>query len=318
MTPPPSVVCAGILVADLFVPPLARLPVAGELLATGDFLMQPGGCAANTALSLARLGVQANVVGKVGQDHFGDFIAQSLRAKGVATDAITRSTSHPTSQTVILPVIGEDRRYIHTIGANADLAVSDIDPSLLFQARVFALGGYLVLPKMEQSQVAALFATLHAKGVQTVLDIVVPANGELPKLDAVRQILPYVDVFMPNDHEAELLTGEADAHKQAEIFLQAGCQVAIITKGSRGALLMSANETHEMPAVALPFVDGSGAGDAFAAGFIVGLLEQWPLAQALRFASVIGASACTQLGCTDGIFTRAEAEAFLQAHPSGA
>lgn len=81
---------------------------------------------------------------------------------------------------------------------------------------------------------------------------------------------------------------------------------------------MSAHETLEAPAVALPFVDGSGAGDAFAAGFIVGLLEHWPLADALRFASVIGASACTQLGCTNGIFTRAEAEAYVHAHPGTA
>lgn len=318
MTQQNNVVCAGILVADLFVPPLLRLPVAGELLSTGDFLVQPGGCAANTTLALARLGVTANVIGKVGQDIFGDFITQSLQARGVATNAISRSVSYPTSKTVILPVAGEDRRYIHTIGANADLAVSDMNQSIIFQARVFSLGGYLVLPRMEQAQVAALFSDLRSRGIRTLLDIVIPANGEPPTLDALREILPYVDVFVPNNDEAEILTGVSDPAQQAEIFLHAGCQIAIITRGHLGALLKSANEQYEVGAARISFVDGSGAGDAFAAGFIVSMLEQWPLEQSLRFASVIGASACSQLGCTDGIFSRAEAEAYLRAQPPAA
>ena len=77
---------------------------------------------------------------------------------------------------------------------------------------------------------------------------------------------------------------------------------------------MSAHETLEAPAFPVEVVDVSGAGDAFVAGFIVGLLEQWSLADTLRFASLIGASACTHLGCTGGVFTRAEAEAYLQTH----
>ena len=77
---------------------------------------------------------------------------------------------------------------------------------------------------------------------------------------------------------------------------------------------MSASETLEIPAVPVEVVDVSGAGDAFVAGFIVGLLERWPLEETLRFASLIGASACTRLGCADGVFTRAEADAYLQTH----
>ena len=89
---------------------------------------------------------------------------------------------------------------------------------------------------------------------------------------------------------------------------------AVITRGGDGALLMSASETLEIPAVPVEVVDVSGAGDAFVAGFIVGLLEHWPLEETLRFASLIGASACTRLGCADGVFTRAEAATYLQTH----
>ena len=314
MMQPPSVICSGILVADLFVPPLERLPRGGDLVATEDFLVQPGGCAANTAISLAKLGVSVSVVGKVGKDLFGDAIERDLQTSGVRTDALRRSTTHGTSKTVILPVIGEDRRYIHTIGANADFSVEDISVPLAMQAQVFALGGYCVLPSLDPQRIAMLLNNMKEKGIRTILDVVVPASNDHPTLDDLMPILPFVDVFMPNIEEATILTGETDPGKQAELFLHAGCNIAIITRGKDGALLMSAHETLEVPAFPVEVVDVSGAGDAFVAGFIVGLLEQWSFADSLRFASVIGASACTRLGCTGGVFTRAEAEMYLQSH----
>src|SRR5262249_46385851 len=114
---PPFVLCAGILVADLFVPPLTALPEAGQLISTDDFLIDSGGCAANTSTTLARLGVKAKVAGKVGTDTYGSFIMQDLASKGVETAGISTSHRRGTSKTVILPVIGEDRRFIHTFGA---------------------------------------------------------------------------------------------------------------------------------------------------------------------------------------------------------
>lgn len=312
---PSRVVCAGILVADLFVPPLERLPGGGDLVVTEDFLVQPGGCAANTAISLAKLGVPVNVVGKVGRDLFGDAVEQALQSSGVGTAALRRSSSYGTSKTVILPVIGEDRRYIHTIGANADFTVDDIDFSLAMQARVFALGGYFVLPRLEPRRFVDLLERLRQNGVRTVLDIVVPNSADHPTLDDLKPILPLIDVFVPNIEEAAMLTGESEPGRQAELFLRAGCNIAIITRGKDGALLMSAGEMLEIPAFPVEVVDVSGAGDAFVAGFLVGLLEDWSQADSLRFASVIGASACTQLGCTGGVFTRAEAETYMQRHP---
>src|SRR5690349_11906362 len=100
-----TVVCAGILVADLVVPPLPRLPDAGELLDTPDFLVQPGGCAANAAIALARLGVTASVVGRVGDDLFGEAVVAGLRAEGVDTGSVIPTAGAPTSKTVILPVV---------------------------------------------------------------------------------------------------------------------------------------------------------------------------------------------------------------------
>ncbi len=145
----PRVLCAGILVGDLFVPPLPRLPTAGELLVTDDFLMGAGGCAANVAVVLSKLGVGSRVVGKVGRDSFGDFVTSSLAALGVDVSFIGRSETMGTAKTVIIPVAGEDRRYLHTVGANADLTGQDFGSGAMAGVDVVYLGGYLVLPGLQ-------------------------------------------------------------------------------------------------------------------------------------------------------------------------
>jgi sugar/nucleoside kinase (ribokinase family) len=297
------------LVADLFVPPLARLPVAGELVATQDFLADSGGGAANTATALAKLGVRVVVAGKVGNDIFGDFIIRDLQRKSVDISGISRSTNHGTSKTVILPVTGEDRRYIHTFGANADFAASDVDPRLSNRSRVFYLGGYLTLPNLRSSELCALLQRARAGGARTVLDVALP--GDQTDGQSLADVLPHVDFFLPNDDEAGRLTGESDTQSQARQLLRYGCDTVVITMGERGALLMNRRETIEMPAFVTQVVDPSGAGDAFAAGVIVGVLEKWEMARTLRFANAIGASACLALGCNAGVFTRPQADAFL-------
>jgi sugar/nucleoside kinase (ribokinase family) len=311
----PLAVCAGILVADLFVPLLPRVPAAGEIFVTEDFLMQPGGCAANVATCLAKLGVRCEVVGRVGNDSFGDFIDQNLRSKSVGTRGITSSSASSTSKTVILPVVGEDHRYIHTIGANADFAAQDIERALVSSATVFYLGGLGVLPALKPLQLVELFRFARSNGSSVVLDVVVPGEAEPGAWAWMMDVLQYVDVFMPNEQEAFALTGEREPRRQAQQFLAAGCGTAIITRGAQGAFLMTAGEIVEMPAFQVAAIDASGAGDAFAAGFIVGLMEGWSMHESLRFASAVGASACTQLGCTPGVFGRAEADAYVHAHP---
>lgn len=309
-----SVLCAGIVVADLCVPVLPRLPDPGELLATGDFLLATGGCAANTAICLAKQGASSRVAGMVGADSFGDFIEQDLRAKGVDASGLGRSSAHGTSQTVILPVMGCDRRYIHTIGANADLTAGDID-SALGEVPVLYLGGFFVLPGLIVSDLAELLRSARRRGVRTVLDVVIPIGAGEHSLADLEEVLPFVDVFMPNDQEAYALTGELEPYRQAAALRAAGCGTAVITLGSRGALLMSADETLEVPGASVVVVDPSGAGDAFAAGFIVGMLEGWTTSETLAFACVVGASACTRLGTHAGVWTRQAAEDYCTTHP---
>lgn len=305
-----DVVCAGILVADLFVPPLPRLPDEGELLKVGPMLMDTGGCAANTATDLARLGARAGVVGRVGGDIFGDFIRTDLRRKGIRdVSGIRTSSNTATSQTVILPVSRQDRRYIHSIGANAELCLDDIDRDAVAAAQVLYVGGYFLLPRFTPASLAELFKFARSAGVRTVLDVagVDPGKG----IEGLAPVLPYTDVFLPNDDEAALLTGIADPVGQCEAFARLGAGIAVVTMGEKGVVARTPERTIRAGTYPVDCVDPSGAGDAFDAGFIVGMLEGWSIARTVTFASAVGASCCTRLGCTAGVFDRLQAEDFL-------
>jgi sugar/nucleoside kinase (ribokinase family) len=307
-----QVVCAGILVADIFVPPQPRLPAAGELLATEDFLLETGGCAANTGTVLAALGGEVTVCGVVGEDVFADFITSKLASRGLRTGAI-RKAGGGTSKTVVLTVAGEDRRFLHTFGANTQFTAADLRNPALDCAAVLYVGGYLILPGLDPGETANVFERARAAGTTVVLDVVVPA-GDPSGLAAVESVLPHVDVFMPNDEEAAMLTGLADPAAQAKRFLSMGCRSVVITQGSRGTLAADAARMWATDVYPIPFVDGSGSGDAFAAGYILGLLEGWDMPQRLRFASAVGALACTKLGCTAGVTGRGAVEQLIAAH----
>jgi sugar/nucleoside kinase (ribokinase family) len=304
-----DVVCAGVLVADVFVPPLERLPKAGELLATDDFWIDSGGCAANTATCLSILGVSTAVAGVVGTDIYGDFVEGDLGAKGLET-VLRHTDLAGTSKTVILPVQGEDRRYIHTFGANADFRVADIPRNLVGEARVLCVGGYLILPAFDPEELAALFSFARQQGVVTILDVVVTEGGG--HWDALSPVLPQVDFFTPNDDEARQLTGETDPMCQAQRLREAGCGTAIVTMGEAGAVVADETDVARIEGFSVDVVDGSGAGDAFAAGLIAGLVDGLDATASVHLASAVGASACTKLGCTTGVFSRPEATAFLE------
>ncbi len=310
-----DVVCVGILVADIIASPVDAIPAAGQVKLTDRFLLNVGGCAANTAVDLSRLGKKVKVLGKVGDDLFGDFIARDLQRFGVDSSGLSRSAHHPTSGTFILNVKGQDRRYIHYFGANADFSFADIDCAALDGGRIVYLGGYLLMPQFGIEDLLKLFQEAKKRSMLTVLDVVVP-SGVAVSQDDVKKMLRYTDLFLPNDDEAFALTGQKDAFEQAARLssMNPDCTI-VITQGSRGALVRHKDEVIQSGIYLMNSVDGSGAGDAFDAGFITGLLEGWPVEKTLQFASAVGASCTRSLGCTAGVFEFGEAVRFIAEHP---
>ncbi len=310
MSDQPLVVCAGILVSDLFVPPLAQIPQPGQLVQIEPPLYQSGGCAANTAIDLASLGARVRVCGRVGDDGLGTQVIEELRASGVDTGAITRTATSTTSQTVVLSLAGDDRRFLHCIGANAELTAADIERGAV-GADILVIGGYLVLPALEATELLPVIDRARADGATVLLDVVVPLGA--PGVDEhVRPLLAHVDGFLPNQDEAQAITGQQDPVEQARTLLEWGCPQVVITCGATGALYADANGMLQVDPLPIEFVDGSGSGDAFTAGFVLSTLRDWPIEDTLRYAAALGASVCRGLGCHSTLFSDDEARALME------
>ncbi|MBL8797255.1 MAG: carbohydrate kinase family protein [Planctomycetia bacterium] len=310
MSVPPDVLCAGIVVADHVCMPIDHLPAAGELVMTDRMLLTIGGCAANAAVDLTKMGVRAAVVGRVGNDVFGKVVADLLREAGVDVSLMQFSEAAQTSQTLIVNVQGQDRRFIHTFGANGEFRAANIPREYFGRSQILYLGGYLVMPNVRADELAEVFAAAQQAGTRTVLDVVTPGPGSY--LPGLKQLLPHVDVFLPNSHEAEVISGVHDPLQQAELFHEFGAKTVVITMGGDGSVLVTNGLRLRAGVYQVPFVDGSGGGDAFDAGYIHGMLQQLPTEDCLRIASALGASCVRAIGTTPGVFTRAECEAFLK------
>lgn len=310
---PLDCLCAGIVVADYICRPIAAWPPPGGLVLTDGLEFAIGGCAANVAVDLRKLNLRVGLSGGVGRDAFGSLIADMLTRAGVDCSRLARSATLPTSGTMIVNVRGEDRRFIHCIGANAEYDGSVLADDVLRQSKALYVGGYCLMQALTPTRVARLFEQARRLGVITALDVVLPEQGDFWR--QIEPVLPFTDFFFPNNDEAARITGETDPVKQAERCVRAGCQTAVVTCGGAGAILVTAEERWTIPAHRVEAVDPTGTGDAFVAGFLYGRIRGHAPLKCLEYGAAMGASCARTLGATTGVFLQEELEAFVAAQP---
>jgi len=306
-----DVVCVGILVADILTSTIDRIPQPGELIWSHEISLSGGGHAHNTSVSLARLGMKVGAVGKIGNDPFGKFLVEDLQREGVDTSRITVSNTSGTSKTMILLTPFEDRRFIHTIGANGDFGVDDVDFDYLQNVKILYVGGCGVLPKLDGEPLVKVLRFAKEHDLTTVLDVVI-SHLELDWKSKFERVLGLTDFFLPNNDEAAIITGQKSPKKQAEKILEYNPEMTVvITMGKDGSLVRTKDRIIQASSYEMEIADPSGGGDAFTAGFIFGLAHDWELTETLKLASAMGASAVRKRGCTAGVFTREEANKFI-------
>jgi len=299
------VLCLGILVADALARPVDVVPW-GSLGLVDEVVLRGGGCALNTASALVRLGVPASVVGKVGADPFGDFLLGLLDERGVGRRGVIRDPSVPTSASVVLVSSGGERTFLHTPGANACVRRDEIDLALFDEAACLHVAGALVLEELDGEPVAQLLAEAQRRGLMTSLDTVWDASGRWSR---VEPSLPHLDLAMPSLAEAREISGEEDPAAAASWFRSSGVGTVAVKMGAEGCYVAGEAFEGRVRAPLVRPVDGTGAGDAFAAGLLSALLDGRPLEEAARFACATGALATTAMGAFDGVRGAAETAA---------
>jgi sugar/nucleoside kinase (ribokinase family) len=284
------------------------------LVLVDEMSLHTGGCAVNAATALARLGIPVEVVGKVGQDPFGDFVIGALQDRGVGIQGVKRDPAAGTSATMVM--VGEDgeRRFVHYIGANARLMLEDVDLTLLDGAEILLVAGSLVMPGIDGEPTAELLKIAQGKGLKTFLDVVWDDTGAWMK--TLGPCMPYIDYFVPSLPEAQQLTGEQEPVDAARALLELGVGTVGLKMGDRGCLVLQADgDPIFLPAYLVDAVDATGAGDAFSAGFVAGIYHGWDLEQTGGFANAAGALCVTGLGATGGVMGFQETLDFMAKTP---
>ena len=304
--------CAGNLVADIFCGPMKELPREGQLLAVDSMTSSAGGCAANVAICLAKQGLNVDIVGCLGNDASADVLLNSLRDQNVDCENIVFAEDYPTSRTVILLLEGQDRRYIHSFGANKAFTVSHINRYWLATLKVFYIGGLFLMPAVKTDELLDLLKFCREKDVVTVVDVAIPEGVSV--IEDIKILLPYIDYFLPNNDEARQLTRQAEVAEQALTLMEYGAGTVIITCGSSGTLAAVGKDIWRSGIYEIESVDPSGCGDAFDAGVIIGVLRGWDMPKILSYAGALAASATRAIGTTDSIFTPGELESFTALH----
>jgi sugar/nucleoside kinase (ribokinase family) len=264
------------------------------------------------AVDLARLGLTACVAGRVGDDVLGRHVAAALAAEGVATDQVTYSTTAQTATTMVVNVRGEDRRFIHAAGANAEFTGAEVTPAAIRTSRALYVGGFGLNAALSGERVARLFRTARESGVLTILDVVCACDDVAGML---RPVLPLTDLFLPNRDESEIITQRSSPVDQARWFRGQGVACAVVTCGKDGAVLADATQTLRTGVYDVEQVDATGGGDAFVAGFLYGRLHGRSVVDCLKLGSALGASCVQSPGATTGVFRAAELEAFVAGRP---
>lgn len=260
-----------------------------------DFKEACGGSAANTIVGLARLGCKVGFIGKVAGDREGNMLVEDFRREGVDTNGIIHS-KQGRSGTVMgfVDKKGERALYVDP-GVNDTIEFGEINKEYASQTNFLHLTSF-VGEKSFQTQ--EKLVEVLPKNVKLSLD---PGELYARKGTALEPIIKKLFVLMPNAKELELLTGTANYRKGAEALLEKGVKIIAVKLGSRGCYVTDGKESHLIEAFKVKVVDTTGAGDAFCAGFLYGLISGKSLYDCGRLGNFVGSRCIGKMGARTGL-----------------
>lgn len=282
-----------------------------EKLAEGASLTV-GSSSVITACGAARLGLRTAFAGLVGDDLFGHFMLDALRARGVDATACRVDRSVQTGFSVILSQPA-DRAILTFPGSIAALRLGDLDTDVLGRARHLHVGGFFLLDAL-RPDLAELFYRAKAQGLSTSLDTNWDPSGRWD--GGLERVWPVCDVFLPNEAEA-CRVARVQTLESALERLSRKIPTVAAKVGARGGVVRRGPTTFTAPPPAVNVVDTTGAGDSFNAGFLFGYLRGWPPEQALRLACACGSLSARGPGGTEHQPTLEEAWRVLGKLSSG-
>ncbi len=304
-----DVLCLGILVADIVAKPIEEMPGKGKLQLVDTMELHTGGCASNAGYDLNKLGVSTGLMGKVGMDGFGDFFIRYMEDSGLDTRGIKCTSSVNTSATMVMVSADGERTFFHYLGANGELSYDDIDFDIVREAKILHIAGAFLMPKFDGESTARVLKQARDLGIITSLDTAWDSKGNWMSL--LEPCLHHLDIFMPSIEEARMVTGKEEPPEIADFLLSYGIGTVALKMGEQGSYIRTRDWDIYVPIFEVETVDATGAGDAFAAGFLAGVSKGWDHKEAAKLASAVGACCVTAMGATAGVKNWQETLSFM-------
>jgi ribokinase len=277
-----------------------RFPKPGETIFGNKFDLGFGGKGANQAVAARLCGAEVFMVARVGSDLFGPATIENFRKQGIDPTHVKQIEGLSSGVAPIFVEPNGQNRILVVKGANDALKPADVDAA----AETLKSAGCIVLQfeiPVETVYYTIEFARKH--GIRCILN---PAPAQPVDLNALKDL----DYFVPNESEAETITGGPvknveDARKCAEKLVAGGIRRVIITLGANGSLLASSDGSEHVPPFAVNAIDSTGAGDAFIGSFAVFLGEGVPEKEAVRRANLYAGLSTTGVGTQKSFYDRA-------------
>jgi fructokinase len=288
-----------------------------------------GGAPANVAIGVARLGCRAGFMGKLGDDEFGRFLAQTLRDQGVDTSGLCLTAQARTALAFVSLLTDGERDFLFYRHPSADMLWSpaDVDGRYAADTRIFHYGSISLIGEPSRSATLAALAAARSNGALISYD----PNLRLPLWSSpqaaragVLQGWQQAHVIKVSEEELAFLNDAATIEGRVQALWHDDLRLLVVTQGRAGCTYFTAEHSEEIPGFAVQPVDTTGAGDGFVAGMLVGLLQhglQWDHASvkhALRLGNAVGALATTKHGAISAQPTLHQVRAFMQQAEAGA
>ena len=289
-----DVIIVGELNVDLILDEIEKFPEIGKEVLANRMTLTLGSSSAIFASNISSLGAKVAFLGKIGKDKFGEVVIESLQRNQVDVSMIKEDAEVGTGATVILNV-QEDRANTTYPGAMDLLTIQDISEDDLSRAKHLHFSTYFMQPGLRKD-IGRLFRTAQHLGLTTSFDMQWDPQEEWD-LD-YEEILPYVDVFLPNEKELMFLSGKNNL-SEAINFIKKYTDILVIKRGNQGSMVWYRDEILDRPAfINQSVVDAIGAGDSFNAGFIYKFIKGHTIPECQEFGNLTGAVSTTAAGGT--------------------
>ena len=307
-----DVACVGILVADVIVKPVEKMPEKGILSPVDSIELFSGGNAMTAAINLRKMGLSSAMVGMVGDDRFGEFLRGCLEKYDVCTRGLKSTDKAQTSASTLLISDEGERSFWHCVGANGIFSIDDIDMDVIKDAKTVFVTGTFLMDTFDGKQTADFLKKCRELGKTTVLDVCWDSKNRWGNL--INQVLPYIDIFMPSIDEAREISKKNTVEEMAAEFFEKGVGSVVIKCGKDGCYSQKSKDDkgYMIPACkGVTAVDTTGAGDSFCSGFLAAYSKGMDFETCVLMGNATGAHCVMERGATTGIKSFEEIYEFM-------